>query len=33
MVERRFLRRWQTLCAEQLLREDIRSLTQVHELS
>lgn len=28
----RFTRRWQTLRSEQLLREDIRDLTRVHEL-
>jgi len=31
--EQRFLRRWQRLRDEQLLREDIRFLTQIHELS
>lgn len=31
--EQRFLRRWQNLRMEQLFRDDIRNLTQIHELS
>ncbi len=31
--DRRFLKRWQNLRAEQLFRDDIRNLSQIHELA